>query len=88
MYVSVWQKAILLNVRGTREMCDLALEMKNLKTFMYVSTAFCNHRNGDLDDMKEKKLREVLYPDVGDYQSIIRIAEGIDEFDLNALSKM
>lgn len=62
--------------------------MKHLKAFVHVSTAFCNHRNGSLDDIKAKIIREELYPDVDDYEKIIRIAEETDEWTLNSLTKV
>lgn len=34
--------AILMNTRGTREMLEFALGLKNLKVFLHVSTTFCN----------------------------------------------
>lgn len=34
--------AILMNTRGTREMLEFAMTLKNLKVFLHVSTTFCN----------------------------------------------
>lgn len=75
-------------MRATRDLCELASEMKNLKAFVYVSTAYCNHRNGSLDDMQTKRIREELYPIAYDFQELIRTAEAIDEYQLNALWKL
>lgn len=36
------KKAVLMNVRGTREIIKLALECKNLKFFGHMSTAYCH----------------------------------------------
>ncbi|KAG5861759.1 hypothetical protein JTB14_020973 [Gonioctena quinquepunctata] len=34
--------SIIMNVRGTREIIDLASEIKDLSVFVHVSTTFCN----------------------------------------------
>jgi len=36
------KKAILLNVRGTREMMELAMSLKKIAAVMHVSTTYCN----------------------------------------------
>lgn len=36
------KRAVLLNTRGTRNMLDLAKEMKNLEIFAHISTAYCH----------------------------------------------
>ncbi len=36
------KQSILLNTRGTSELCKLAEKLPNLKAFVHVSTAFCN----------------------------------------------
>lgn len=62
-------KAILANVRSTRELIQLALETEHLKAFIHVSTAYCNALKG-LTDVHEK-----LYPQNGDWKDAIKIAE-------------
>lgn len=34
--------AVLLNTRGTKQMIELAKEMKNLLLFVHISTAYCH----------------------------------------------
>jgi alcohol-forming fatty acyl-CoA reductase len=36
------KKAILLNVRGTREVMELAMSLKKIAAVMHVSTTYCN----------------------------------------------
>lgn len=71
------KKAILLNTRGTREICELARQMSNLKSFVHVSTAFIEPRN--------HYVREKLYPAYGDWRTYINFAETLDEDLLNGL---
>lgn len=41
---------ILLNTRGTREVCEFALKLKNLVALVHVSTAYVNP---ELEEMGE-----------------------------------
>lgn len=65
------KKAVIMNVRGTRDLCKLALQMKNIKVFLHVSTAFCN---SDIKEVDEK-----LYPSRADWKKTIDVAEKMDE---------
>lgn len=38
----VLKKAVLLNARGTKQMIELAKEMKHLLLFVHISTAYCH----------------------------------------------
>ena len=49
-------KAISINVRGTKEIIDLAKDMKHLLSFIHVSTAYC-HCNRTTEILEEK-----IYP--------------------------
>ncbi|XP_050515401.1 putative fatty acyl-CoA reductase CG5065 isoform X2 [Diabrotica virgifera virgifera] len=71
--------AILINIRGTREVAQLALETKNLDFFLHVSTTFCN--------TDKVVVEEKLYPPHGDWRATIRLAEECDEALLCALSE-
>lgn len=42
--------AVAINVSGTKEMIELAKEMKNLKTFVHVSTAFSNCHRREIEE--------------------------------------
>lgn len=71
------KKAILLNTRGTREICELARRMPQLKSFVHVSTAFIQPRN--------LYVEEKLYPSYGDWRTYINFAEKLDEDLLDSL---
>uniref|UniRef100_T1ICI4 Fatty acyl-CoA reductase n=1 Tax=Rhodnius prolixus TaxID=13249 RepID=T1ICI4_RHOPR len=64
--------AILLNVRGTKELLDLAKSMKKLECFQYVSTAYSTPK------LNDEKIGEVLYPQQYDWRTLIDIAERED----------
>ncbi|XP_049839722.1 putative fatty acyl-CoA reductase CG5065 [Schistocerca gregaria] len=70
--------AIILNVRGTRETINLAMEMKNLKVFVHVSTAYCN--------LHETVVEEKLYPAPADWRDMISIAENTEDLTLRILT--
>ncbi|XP_050513717.1 putative fatty acyl-CoA reductase CG8306 [Diabrotica virgifera virgifera] len=71
--------AILLNVRGTREVAQLALELKNISMLVHVSTTYCN--------CDRSLIEEKLYPSHGTWEEAIRLAEECDEQILNVLSQ-
>lgn len=72
-------KSLLLNTRGTREVCKLTLEMKNVEFFMHVSTAYCN--------ADRKRVEEILYPPFTDWKKAIEIAERTDPQTLTILTE-
>lgn len=43
--------------------------------------------NGSLEQIKENRLEEVLYPDVDDWRNVINLAENVDQGTLNVLTK-
>ncbi|CAH1959206.1 unnamed protein product [Acanthoscelides obtectus] len=65
------KKAVLLNVRGTKYMLDLAKECKKLLIFVHLSTAYCH--------LNEKVLHEKVYPPPADPHKIIKTVEWMDE---------
>jgi len=70
--------AILLNTRGTREVCKLAEQMPHLKALIHVSTAYIKPEN--------LHVREVFYPSDCDWRTYIKYAEALDEETLNYLT--
>ncbi|KAG5870932.1 hypothetical protein JTB14_019557 [Gonioctena quinquepunctata] len=70
--------SLILNVRGTREVVDLALEVKDLSVFVHISTTYCN--------TDKKVIEEKIYPPHADWKSSIELAERIDENILKAMS--
>ncbi|KAG5887299.1 hypothetical protein JTB14_007026 [Gonioctena quinquepunctata] len=70
--------SIILNVRGTREVIDLASEVKNLSVFVHISTTYCN--------IDKKVVEEKIYPPHADWRSTIELAEKYDNDILNAMA--
>lgn len=64
------QEAIIKNVRGTREVVELASQMKNLIAFLHVSTTYCNCNRVYVD--------EKVYKSPISWQDAILIAENLD----------
>lgn len=75
------------HVRATRDLLELVTTFKKVRAFVHVSTAFCNMDNGSLKDIKDKRLREILYPDLDDWRKVIKLAENVDGEVLNILTK-
>ncbi|XP_049879479.1 fatty acyl-CoA reductase 1-like isoform X3 [Pectinophora gossypiella] len=73
------KKAVLLNVRGTKLILELAKTCKKLKLFVHISTAYCH--------LHEKLLEEVAYPPPADPHKVIAAAELFDEATLESMSK-
>ncbi|XP_019872635.1 putative fatty acyl-CoA reductase CG5065 [Aethina tumida] len=72
------QDAILLNTRGTREIVLLAKKMKKLRSFIHVSTTYCN--------TDRKVIGEEIYPPHADWQQSIELAENYDRHVLDVLT--
>ncbi|XP_063696526.1 putative fatty acyl-CoA reductase CG5065 [Culicoides brevitarsis] len=81
------KEAILGHVRGTRELLELASSCKNIKAFVHVSTAYCNMHNGSLEEIKELRVQEKLYPDIDDWKNVIKLAENLDKELLQHLTQ-
>lgn len=71
--------AIIMNTRGTREVCRLALEMPNLKSLVHISTTFIQPKTYFAD--------EVFYPADFDWKKFIDMAEKFDYDIMNCLEK-
>ncbi|XP_049883821.1 putative fatty acyl-CoA reductase CG5065 [Pectinophora gossypiella] len=72
------KKAVMLNVRGTKLMLELAKECKNLLLFIHISTAYCH--------LHEKLLEEKPYPPPANPHQIIQAMEWMDEETVAALT--
>lgn len=72
------EKAIIINTRGAREVCKLALEMKNIDVFAHVSTTYCN--------TDKQIIEEKLYPPHADWREAIEIAEKVDPYILKVFT--
>jgi len=70
-------KVIKINIRGTKSMLDLANQMENLQSFIYISTAYSN--------CPRKTIKEVFYePPIG-YELALELLK-LDGNCLNALT--
>uniref|UniRef100_A0A1B0G363 Fatty acyl-CoA reductase n=1 Tax=Glossina morsitans morsitans TaxID=37546 RepID=A0A1B0G363_GLOMM len=63
--------AIDINVLGTKKILDLAMEMNNLKTFLHISTLYCN--------CNRKYINEKVYENDIGYEKIIQIFRIFDD---------
>lgn len=71
--------AVILNTRGTREVCLYAETLKKLVIFLHVSTTYSN--------CELMFIKEEMYPPKADWIETIKIAENIDENIINALTE-
>ncbi|XP_066144968.1 putative fatty acyl-CoA reductase CG5065 [Euwallacea fornicatus] len=71
-------KAVLLNVRGTKFMLELAKECKKLLCFVHVSTAYCH--------LNERILYEKPYPPPADPHKVIKTVEWLNEDIIGAMT--
>ncbi|XP_057659739.1 putative fatty acyl-CoA reductase CG8306 [Diorhabda carinulata] len=73
------EDSIILNVRGTREISQLALDLKNPTIFVHISTAYSNTHQYELE--------ERLYPPYGDWRDAILLAETCDKELLHIMTE-
>ncbi|XP_044764593.1 fatty acyl-CoA reductase 1-like [Coccinella septempunctata] len=59
--------AVLINVKGTKQILDLAKGMRNLQVFQHISTAYCH--------LEEKKLLEKAYEPPANPHHILKLCE-------------
>ncbi|XP_017003808.2 fatty acyl-CoA reductase wat [Drosophila takahashii] len=69
--------AIDINVLGTKKILDLAMEMKQMKSFVHISTLYCN--------CNRKFIKEQVYENEIGYEKIMQIYR---TFDDETLEKM
>ncbi|KAI5698452.1 hypothetical protein M8J75_007060 [Diaphorina citri] len=72
------QLAVAINVLGVRAMLELAREIRQLKSFVHVSTAFAHCPRDDVS--------ETFYPTPYKYESIINLVKTADEEKLRMLT--
>jgi len=70
--------AVIINTRGTREVMEFALGLKNLKILCHISTTYSN--------VYEPVVEEALYPPVADWRKTIEICEKFSENELNVFT--
>ncbi|CAG4949732.1 unnamed protein product [Parnassius apollo] len=75
--------ATLTNVRGTREILQLAKSCKNLRSIVHVSTAYSHATKSRVDSaVKEQFYESPMPPSV-----MIELAENMDETKLNSMAQ-
>lgn len=75
----VFNTAVAINIRGIKEVIDLARNCKKLESVMHVSTAFSH--------CPRKRIEEKFYPAPADPQKLINIANNTPEIDLPEVTK-
>ncbi|XP_065159367.1 putative fatty acyl-CoA reductase CG5065 [Atheta coriaria] len=72
--------AIVLNTQGTKRILELAMEMKKLKSYVHVSTAYSNSDKDNVD--------EVVYEPPANPYHMIRCAETLSDEAMSQLEKL
>lgn len=70
--------AVEMNLIGTKRILNLAKEMKHLRTFVHLSTAFCH--------VDQKELGECTYDSPDNPQDIIRLVQWLDEDTIDLIT--
>ncbi|XP_011635035.1 putative fatty acyl-CoA reductase CG5065 isoform X2 [Pogonomyrmex barbatus] len=70
--------AVDMNLTGTKRILDLAKQMKYLKAFVHISTAFCH--------VDQEELGERTYDSPNDPQDIMRLVQWLDEDAIDLIS--
>ncbi|XP_043477414.1 fatty acyl-CoA reductase wat-like isoform X1 [Leptopilina heterotoma] len=74
------RQAVNINVRGLQLMLQLAKEMKNLKAFVHISTAFAHCISKDID--------EKFYPPPMDVNKLLSLLDLLDDEQLEYLTPL
>ncbi|XP_034248653.1 putative fatty acyl-CoA reductase CG5065 [Thrips palmi] len=72
------KNAVIINVRGTRDVAELAAGMKKLRAFVHVSTTYCN--------VDRREIEEKIYPPHADWRQMITAVEKLDSDELTVLT--
>ncbi|XP_041971130.1 fatty acyl-CoA reductase 1-like [Aricia agestis] len=72
------KEAVKLNLRGTREIVELAKDVMNLEALVHVSTSYANTNRAQID--------EVVYPPFADWRQTLDICDRLDDDTLNVLT--
>ncbi|KAG5869973.1 hypothetical protein JTB14_027913 [Gonioctena quinquepunctata] len=70
----------MINVRPVRDLLHLAHQISELKSFIYVSTAYSN--------CTKKVIEETIYPPSIDYEALICMSESLSEENMDKLEPM
>ncbi|CAG4948944.1 unnamed protein product [Parnassius apollo] len=70
--------AARLNLRGTKEIVDLAKDVRFLEVLIHVSTSYANTNRDPVE--------EIMYPPHADWRDTLMVCEGTDEHTLKVLT--
>ncbi|XP_045458036.1 putative fatty acyl-CoA reductase CG5065 [Melitaea cinxia] len=70
--------AAQLNLRGTKEVIELAKDVRNLEVLIHVSTGYSNTNRNPIE--------EVMYPPHADWRKTLQICEELDDHTLKVLT--
>lgn len=72
------KRATRINVTATKRVLELALQLKDLKAFIHVSTAYCNQTKVDI--------KEAVYPEILTPHKLIELSEDLNDEMLESLT--
>ncbi|XP_030764320.1 putative fatty acyl-CoA reductase CG5065 [Sitophilus oryzae] len=72
------KNAVILNTLGTKRLLEICIKMKNLKSFIHVSTAFSN--------AEKRTIEEQVYVPSFDAETIINLIENLPDELIEAIS--
>ncbi|CAH2101748.1 unnamed protein product [Euphydryas editha] len=70
--------AARLNLRGTKEVIELAKDVRNLESFIHVSTSYSNTNRDPIE--------EIMYPPHADWRDMLQVCEELDDHTLQVLT--
>ncbi|XP_038219949.1 fatty acyl-CoA reductase 1-like [Zerene cesonia] len=70
--------AVHLNLRGTKEVIDLAKEVRNLEVLVHVSTSYANTNRTSIE--------EVVYPPHANWRDTLAVCDNLDDTTLKHLT--
>ncbi|KAK9496653.1 hypothetical protein O3M35_013088 [Rhynocoris fuscipes] len=73
-----FSEAVQMNTYGTTQIVNLALNMKQLKVLVHVSTAYSNCQISEIE--------EKIYPPIADWKEVLKITEKVDPQALTILT--
>lgn len=73
------RKAIAINILGTKSIVEIATEVKNLQSFVHISTAFSH--------CPQSEIQEEFYKPPIDYKLALKILKNLDDDFVNGITK-
>ncbi|CRL06955.1 CLUMA_CG019944, isoform A [Clunio marinus] len=73
------RKAVAINIRGTKNMLDIATEARNLQSFVHISTAYSQCPRPDI--------KEIFYESPIDYRLALSLLQNFDDDLVNTVTE-